>query len=67
MINSWQKTKLEQSREHQEKVFETINGQSFIKRDAKQILLTNNKSYTEFMSCGYLGLCQAPIISTNRN
>lgn len=58
MRNSWQKIKLQQAREHQEKVFEDINGHSFIKRDAKQVLLTNGNSYTEFMSCGYLGLDQ---------
>lgn len=55
---SWQKSKILDSKKHQDKIFECLNNQSYIKRKNKQITLDNGQEYTEFMSCSYLGLDQ---------
>jgi 7-keto-8-aminopelargonate synthetase-like enzyme len=57
-FNNWQKRKIEESHLHQEKISALLNGQNFILRNQKKIVLEDEKDYIEFISCGYLGLDQ---------
>lgn len=56
--NNWQKKKIINSKTHQEKIYQTLNNQNYIKRVNKKITLDDNKEYVEFISCSYLGLDQ---------
>ena len=58
--NNWQSKKILDSKEHQDKIYRLLNNQNFIKRVNKTITLDDNKEYTEFISCSYLGLDQDP-------
>lgn len=56
--NNWQKKKIINSKIHQEKIYQTLNNQNYIKRINKKITLDDKKEYIEFISCSYLGLDQ---------
>lgn len=55
---NWQKKKIIASQAHQEEIFNQLNNQNYIERSGKKIILEDNKKYTEFVSCSYLGLDQ---------
>lgn len=56
--HNWQKKKIKASSTHQEKIYQSLNGHSFLERNGKKILLDDGKIYVEFLSCSYLGLDQ---------
>lgn len=56
--NNWQKTKIYNSHQHQEEIFNLLNNQNYVSRKNKKIKLDDGKEYTEFVSCSYLGLDQ---------
>jgi 7-keto-8-aminopelargonate synthetase-like enzyme len=56
--NNWQKRKILQSKEHQNKAFQEINGLTIKKRDKRKVVLSDGRVLTEFVSCSYLGLDQ---------
>lgn len=55
---NWQKNKILQSKEHQYKSYEDINGLIVTERNGKIITLKDGTKLTEFISCSYLGLDQ---------
>ena len=55
---NWQGKKIILARAHQEKMHSILNNQNYISRINKKITLDDNKEYTEFISCSYLGLDQ---------
>jgi 7-keto-8-aminopelargonate synthetase-like enzyme len=55
---NWMKLKIQDSRSHQSQAFDEINGLIIQERKGKQIILDDNKSLIEFVSCSYLGLDQ---------
>lgn len=55
---SWQKKRILESRDHQYKAFQEINGLVVRERQGKNIILTDRSELVEFISCSYLGLDQ---------
>ncbi|AUR51872.1 aminotransferase class I/II-fold pyridoxal phosphate-dependent enzyme [Aquella oligotrophica] len=55
---TWQQTKIRNAEEYQNKIFDSLNNQSYVSKKDKRITLTNGDEYTEFISCSYLGLDQ---------
>jgi 7-keto-8-aminopelargonate synthetase-like enzyme len=52
------KKRITESRLHQDKAFQEINGLVVEERQGKKITLSDNTKLTEFISCSYLGLDQ---------
>ncbi len=60
---TWQKQKLEVARANQNSVFDAgVNGLNVAHRQGKQVILTDHRQMTEFVSCSYLGLDQHPTL-----
>jgi 7-keto-8-aminopelargonate synthetase-like enzyme len=58
LTHNWQQKKILHSKQHQDKIYRLLNNQNYISRTAKNIVLEDGSSYTEFISCSYLGLDQ---------
>lgn len=56
--NNWVNNRISRSKVYQDRLFQSLNNQNFIKRRCKKVLLEDGKEYTEFLSCSYLGLDQ---------
>jgi 7-keto-8-aminopelargonate synthetase-like enzyme len=65
---NWQKQKIESSKGHQFKAFETVNDLVVKERQHRKVILSTGEELIEFMSCSYLGLDQdARIIEAAMN
>jgi 7-keto-8-aminopelargonate synthetase-like enzyme len=60
--DNWQKKKIQKSKQHQLKAFDSINDLIVRERHGKTVTLVDGTVLKEFMSCSYLGLDQDPRI-----